>query len=122
MPWVCPSQVIVAAEIDTETIDTPLLQPMIKTAWRKQPRPGRVDGVYDVMRGVLATDCGGGLYARDDSAESSPKLPRPTLARGFARRVHRKQYSSKRPAGPGLTGNDRRALSSATPRRLHWKT
>ena len=102
-------QVVLAAEISIESLDTASLQPMVDTAlheleaagitdapgvvladagyWkndaidaliargiqtlvapdadrRKEPRPGRRGGLYDVARRVLATDSGKELYLR----------------------------------------------------------
>src|SRR5215213_2979607 len=84
-------QIVLAAEISTESLDTANLQPMVETAIgeleavgvtetlcgkgiptlvapdadrRKQPRPGRRGGPYDFARRVLATDWGKQLYLK----------------------------------------------------------
>jgi transposase len=106
---VTPEQIVIAAEISTESLDTANLEPMVNTAgaelrsagvsakpgviladagyWkndaietivsqgiqtliapdadsRKEPRPGRRGGLYDLTRRVLATDWGKELYLK----------------------------------------------------------
>jgi hypothetical protein len=80
---VTAEQIIVAAEISTESLDTANLHPMLTAGEeelhaagiadafdivladrRKEPRPGRRGGLYDFMRRVLATEHGAALYRR----------------------------------------------------------
>jgi hypothetical protein len=110
-------QIVLAAEISTESLDTANLQPMLETAireleavgvaetpgvvladagyWkndaidalvaqgiqtlvapdadrRKEPRPGRRGGLYDLARRVLATERGQELYCAARASSSRP--------------------------------------------------
>src|SRR5439155_15592355 len=113
---VTEDQIVIAADISTESLDTANLEPMVAAAcealeaagvtdtpgvvladagyWkndaieaivnrgiqtliapdadsRKEPRPGRRGGLYDCVRGVLATDWGKQLYLRRQGSVES---------------------------------------------------